>query len=91
MHDGGDGAAAARTGWKTTRPARATRATCSAQEGFTDEDLDRPIAKFNDPSAIQLTVAGSHAGKWTSIYTGMGWGRDVPARKFAPASAVISA
>ena len=61
------------------------------QEGFTEEDLDRPIAKFNDPSAIQLTVAGSHAGKWTSIYTGMGWGRDVPARKFAPASAVISA
>ena len=44
-----------------------------------------------DPSAIQLTVAGSHAGKWTSIYTGMGWGPFVARGRFMPPSAVISA
>ena len=59
--------------------------------GFSEADLDRPIAKFLSPSAIQITVAGSHAGKWTSIYTGMGWGPHVPAFEFVPASAAVTA
>lgn len=61
------------------------------QPGFREENLDQPAAKFRHPSHIQLTVAGSHAGKWTSIYTGMGWGVHVPPIQFAPPSAVIGA
>ena len=59
------------------------------QPGYTEQDLDRPIPKFVDPSFIQLTVAGSHAGKWTSIYTGMGWGHEIGASTFVPPSALI--
>lgn len=38
---------------------------------LTEEQLDMPVSKVADPSFIQITVAGSHAGKWTSIYQGI--------------------
>ena len=38
---------------------------------FKDISLDTPVAKVSGPSHIQLTVAGSHAGKRTGIYTGI--------------------
>lgn len=34
-------------------------------------DLDRPMSKVSDPSHIQITVAGSTAGKRTGIYPGI--------------------
>ncbi len=41
------------------------------QYGLTEEQLDLPMSKVAHPSFIQITVAGSHAGKWTSIYQGI--------------------
>ena len=38
---------------------------------FAGLPLDTPVAKVADPKHIQLTVAGSHAGKRTGIYTGI--------------------
>ena len=41
------------------------------KHGLTEEDLDTPLSKVADPSFIAISVAGSHAGKWTSIYQGI--------------------
>ncbi len=63
----------------------------SATYGLTEADLDLPLAKVAHPSYIQITVAGSHAGKWTSIYQGIfGDGNPVAAPPvFAPAAARV--
>ena len=39
--------------------------------GITEADLDRPMSKVAHPSHIQIAVAGSTAGKRTSIYPGI--------------------
>ncbi len=61
------------------------------QHGLTEEQLDIPMSKVADPSFIQITVAGSHAGKWTSIYQGIfGDGNPVaPPPTFVPPSALV--
>ncbi len=41
------------------------------REGITEADLERPMSKVAHPSHIQLTVAGSNAGKRTGIYPGI--------------------
>ena len=61
------------------------------QYGWTEEQLDMPVSKVADPSYIQISVAGSHAGKWTSIYQGIFGDGDTtaPPPTFTPASALI--
>lgn len=62
-----------------------------AKYGLTEADLDAPLSKVADPSFIQITVAGSHAGKWTSIYQGI-FGDGDPTQSpptFTPPSALI--
>ena len=41
------------------------------RKGITEADLDRPMSKVAHPSHIQITVAGSTAGKRTGIYPGI--------------------
>ena len=61
------------------------------KHGLTEEDLDKPLSKVADPSFIAITVAGSHAGKWTSIYQGIfGDGNPAaPPPTFVPPSALV--
>ena len=62
-----------------------------AKYGLTEADLDKPLSKVADPSFIAISVAGSHAGKWTSIYQGI-FGDGNPAQtpgKFVPPSALV--
>lgn len=61
------------------------------KHGITEAQLDMPCPKVAHPSYIQITVAGSHAGKWTSIYQGIFGDGDptAPAPTFAPASAIV--
>ncbi len=61
------------------------------QHGLTEADLDMPLSKVAHPSFIQISVAGSHAGKWTSIYQGIfGDGNPAaPSPTFSPPSARI--
>jgi len=61
------------------------------KHGLTEEDLDMPLSKVADPSFITITVAGSRAGKWTSIYQGIfGDGNPAaPPPTFVPPSARI--
>ena len=59
--------------------------------GLSEADLDAPMSKVADPSFIAITVAGSHAGKWTSIYQGI-FGDGDPTQTapvFKPPSALI--
>ncbi len=58
---------------------------------LSEQDLDAPLSKVADPSFIQITVAGSHAGKWTSIYQGI-FGDGNPTLSlgtFTPSSALV--
>ncbi len=59
--------------------------------GWTEQDLDTPMSKVPHPSFINITVAGSHAGKWTSIYQGIFGDGDAtqPAPVFRPPSAKV--
>ena len=62
------------------------------QYGWTEEQLDTPVSKVAHPSFIQITVAGSHAGKWTSIYQGIFGDGDVtkpPPGPFRPPAARV--
>ncbi len=61
------------------------------QYGLADADLDAPLSKVADPSYIAITVAGSRAGKWTSIYQGIFADGDPTATPavFSPASARV--
>ncbi len=43
-------------------------------DGPTEEQLDRLIPKFADPSSIHIVVAGSDAGKFSSIFQGWATG-----------------
>jgi peroxiredoxin len=43
-------------------------------DGPTEEQLDRRIPKFADPSSIHIVVAGSEAGKFSSIFQGWATG-----------------
>ncbi len=60
--------------------------------GLSEAQLDMPLSKVADPSFIQISVAGSHAGKWTSIYQGI-FGDGDPTQQqpstFVPPSARI--
>jgi len=59
--------------------------------GLSEADLDEPMSKVADPSFISITVAGSHAGKWTSIYQGI-FADGNPAQRppvFTPPSALV--
>ena len=63
------------------------------KHGLSEADLDMPLSKVADPSFIAITVAGSHAGKWTSIYQGI-FGDGNPAQipgVFTPPSARVRA
>ena len=44
-------------------------------DGPTEEQLGEPIAKFDSPERIHIVVAGSDAGKFTSMFAG--WGSEV--------------
>ena len=59
--------------------------------GLSEAQLDMPLSKVADPSFIQISVAGSHAGKWTSIYQGIFGDGDPtqPPSTFVPPSARI--
>ena len=61
------------------------------EHGLTEQELDMPLSKVADPSFIAITVAGSHAGKWTSIYQGIfGDGNPVQSTgTFVPPSALV--
>ena len=59
--------------------------------GLSEDQLDIPMSKVAHPSFIQITMAGSHAGKWTSIYQGIfGDGNPAaPPPTFVPPSALV--
>ena len=61
------------------------------QYGLSESDLDRSLSKVAHPSYILISVAGSHAGKWTSIYQGIFGDGDptAPPPVYAPASAIV--
>ena len=60
------------------------------REGIRPQDLDRPMSKVSHPSHIQITVAGSTAGKRTGIYPGIVRRMDPEQMDdFTPASARI--
>ena len=61
----------------------------AARRGWSDAELDQPMPKFAAPEDIVLVVAGSTAGKWTSLYPGFG-GSLALVRPWKPAAARIT-
>ena len=57
------------------------------RDGYTEADLDQPFSKFSTKDLIVIVVAGSNAGKWTSIYPGIFTDFSIP--RYAPAAARV--